>query len=98
MKSFEERGALVLGLGADARPALRSWGTNLGGIAHSLLSDFWPHGQVARAYGIFNEDTGMCTRSVTIIDPQGTVRYHQAYQGVLPDPNAILEELSKLQG
>ncbi len=91
-------GARVLGLGADARPALRAWGTNLGGLNHSLLSDFWPHGQVARAYGIFNEDSGMCARSIFIIDPEGTVRYRETYQGVLPDPDVIREELSKLQG
>ena len=98
MKSFDEKGAHVLGLGADARPALRSWGINLGGLGHSLLSDFWPHGEVARAYGIFNEDSGMCVRSIFIIDPEGVVRYRETYQGVLPDPNVILTELTKLQG
>ena len=91
-------GAQVLGLSADSRPSLKAWGGNMGGLGHSLLSDFWPHGAVAQAYGIFNEASGMCSRSLFIIDPEGVVRYRENYQGVLPDPNVIWEELARLQG
>ena len=40
----------------------------------------------------------MCARSIFIIDPEGVVRYRETYQGVLPDPNVIREELVRLQG
>ena len=39
-----------------------------------ILSDFWPHGDVARAYGVFDEDRGVATRSSFVLDADGTVR------------------------
>jgi peroxiredoxin len=40
-----------------------------------LLSDFWPHGEVARAYGVFDENMGIATRGTFIIDLNGVVRW-----------------------
>jgi peroxiredoxin len=40
-----------------------------------LLSDFWPHGEVARAYGVFDENMGIATRGTFIIDKNGVVRW-----------------------
>jgi peroxiredoxin len=40
-----------------------------------LLSDFWPHGAVAQAYGVFNEGGGMADRGTFLIDVDGIVRY-----------------------
>lgn len=39
-----------------------------------ILSDFWPHGEVSRAYGTFNEDVGVAMRSSYVIDADGIVR------------------------
>ncbi len=39
-----------------------------------MLSDFWPHGEVSRAYGIFNEDLGVPTRATFFLDEDGIVR------------------------
>ena len=39
-----------------------------------ILSDFWPHGDVARAYGVFDEGRGVATRSSFVLDADGTVR------------------------
>ncbi len=41
----------------------------------SLLADFWPHGAVAKQYGVFNEERGIATRGTFIIDKEGTVRW-----------------------
>lgn len=98
MKTFEDKNAQLVGLSSDSRPSLRAWAANMGGLRHPLLSDFWPHGAVAEAYGILNADSGMCARSLFIIDPEGIVRYKELYQGALPDPDAILGELARLQG
>ena len=98
MKQFTELGAALVGLSVDSGPALRAWSAALGGIRHPLLSDFWPHGAVARSLGIFNEAAGIVNRTLTIIDPDGVVRHTQAFQGVLPDPAATLLALKKLQG
>jgi mycoredoxin-dependent peroxiredoxin len=41
----------------------------------SLLSDFWPHGEVARRYGVFNDELGIAGRSTFIVDREGVVRW-----------------------
>ena len=41
----------------------------------ALLSDFWPHGQVARLYGVFEPERGVATRGTFIIDKGGIVRW-----------------------
>jgi peroxiredoxin (alkyl hydroperoxide reductase subunit C) len=45
------------------------------GYEFPLLSDFWPHGAVAQAYGAFNDDTGFANRGTFLVDVQGTVRF-----------------------
>jgi peroxiredoxin len=40
-----------------------------------LLSDFWPHGAVAKSYGVFDEDKGLATRGTFVIDSRGVVRW-----------------------
>jgi peroxiredoxin len=40
-----------------------------------LLSDFWPHGGVAKSYGVFDEERGLATRGTFIIDKSGIVRW-----------------------
>jgi alkyl hydroperoxide reductase subunit AhpC len=40
-----------------------------------MLSDFWPHGAVARAYGIFDATAGVATRATFLIDGEGVVRW-----------------------
>jgi peroxiredoxin (alkyl hydroperoxide reductase subunit C) len=40
-----------------------------------LLSDFWPHGAVAKAYGVFNETNGFANRGTFLIDRDGVVRF-----------------------
>ena len=97
MKQFDEQDVQLLGLSADSRPSLRSWSGSLGGIAHPLLSDFWPHGATLQAYDVFNPDSGTARRSLFIIDKEGVVRHKEMHQGTLPDPQAVLAELQKLQ-
>lgn len=45
------------------------------GLDYPLLSDFWPHGEVSRAYGVFAEDKGVAVRGTFVIDKEGTVRW-----------------------
>ena len=48
---------------------------DLDGFDFPLLSDFWPHGEVARRYGVFDEDFGVALRGTFLIDTDGVVRY-----------------------
>lgn len=41
----------------------------------SLLADFWPHGEVAKSYGVFNEEKGLAVRGTFVIDKQGKVTW-----------------------
>src|SRR4029453_17730204 len=45
------------------------------GLTFPLLSDFWPHGEVARRYGVFNEERGFANRGTFVIDAGGVVRW-----------------------
>lgn len=69
----------------------------MGGINFPLLSDFWPHGAVAKAYGVLREEAGMSERSVFVIDKNGVVKYIDVHDiGEEPDIEQIFEELGKL--
>ena len=45
------------------------------GYDFPLLADFWPHGAVAQAYGVFNETTGFANRGTFLVDADGVVRF-----------------------
>jgi peroxiredoxin (alkyl hydroperoxide reductase subunit C) len=64
----------TLTISVDSSPALRVWAEREG-YTFPLLSDFWPHGAVARAYGVFNEERGIANRGTFLIDKQGIVRF-----------------------
>jgi alkyl hydroperoxide reductase subunit AhpC len=69
----------------------------LGGVPFPLLSDYWPHGAVGKAFGIFNEERGMDKRAAYVIDAKGVVRYAKVYpQGTIPTSDELLAELRKL--
>lgn len=78
-------------------PSLKGWADFLGGVPFPLLSDFWPHGAVGKAYGIFNEERGMDKRAAYVVDAQGIIRYAKVYpQGTIPTSEELLAELKKL--
>jgi mycoredoxin-dependent peroxiredoxin len=54
--------------------SLRTW-ADAQGFSFELLSDFWPHGAVARSYGVFDENMGAATRGTFIMDKAGVVRW-----------------------
>ena len=75
-----------------------AWGKALGGISYPLVSDFWPHGAVASAYGIFNSEFGRSERATFIIDKAGVVRWVKVYEpGTLPDNSEILDVLRQIE-
>jgi len=76
----ELEGVEVLAVSCDHFFANRAFADS-SGLEHSVLSDFWPHGEVARAYGIFNEDVGVAERGTYVIDGDGVVRW-KVEQGI----------------
>jgi mycoredoxin-dependent peroxiredoxin len=62
-----------------------------------LVSDYWPHAAVGKAYGIFNEDKGFDKRAAYVLDEKGIVRYAKVYDpGTIPLSAELLAELKKI--
>lgn len=70
--TWERYGARVVGLSVDHRYSLREAADRLG-VGFDLLSDFWPHGQTARAYGCFDAQRGHARRNTFVLDARGTI-------------------------
>jgi mycoredoxin-dependent peroxiredoxin len=64
----------VLGISCDSVYSLRAF-ADAEGLNFPLLSDFWPHGEVSRAYEVFNEAKGSPYRSSYVIDRDGVLRW-----------------------
>lgn len=87
----------VLGISVDHIPALKAWTETLGGISYPLLSDFWPHGEIARQYGVLRFDEGFTERAIFIVDKKGIIRYVDVHKiDEAPDNDVLLAELEKV--
>src|ERR1700741_3112490 len=69
---YDDASAQILAISCDSRFAQQQWAKQQG-FTFPVLSDFWPHGAVARAYGVFNEQLGCANRATFVIDQQGKV-------------------------
>lgn len=72
--SFDNDETVTLAVSCDAKFSLRIFAER-DGYTFNLLSDFWPHGETAKAYGVFNEEKGAALRGTFVIDKAGVVRY-----------------------
>lgn len=64
----------VLTVSVDSVYSHKIW-ADREGYQFPMLADFWPHGAVAQAYGVFNETTGFANRGTFVIDREGVVRF-----------------------
>jgi len=93
---FEKSNTVPLGLSIDAYPSKNAWAKELGIASVKLLADFWPHGGVADAYGLFREAEGFSERANVIIDETGKVIWVKVYDiPQLPDIDEVLAVLGK---
>jgi len=94
---FEELDCQLLCISCDSVPSHMAWAKSLGGLSFPLMSDFWPHGEVARKYGVFMSK-GYSERVVSLIDKKGLIRWIQkVHPAELPDNDLLFEQLSRLQ-
>jgi peroxiredoxin len=95
--AFDSLNTVAVGVSIDTVPSKKAWAESLGITNTRLLSDFWPHGKVAKAYGIFLKDDGISGRSNIIVDETGTIRLFKNYPlGQLPDIQEILNFLTEM--
>ena len=76
---FLALGARVLAVSCDAMYTLRAY-ADAEGIAFDLLSDHWPHGAIAQAYGVFDEQSGCARRGTFVLDSTGLISWQQVNQ------------------
>jgi peroxiredoxin len=74
LSRFQNHETQVLGVSVDTPQSLKKWADEQG-YDFPLLSDFWPHGGTAIAYGVFNEVAGLATRGTFVIDKSGVLRW-----------------------
>lgn len=64
----------LVAVSTDSRYALRTF-ADREGFTFPMLSDFWPHGAVAEAYGVLHPDVGVALRGTFLVGRDGTVRW-----------------------
>jgi len=72
--SFQNSDVQVLAVSVDHPFTLKAW-SEAQNYDFPLLADFWPHGAVAKAYGVFEESRGMAVRGTFLVDKSGVVRF-----------------------
>jgi peroxiredoxin len=102
LSKFERYNTQVLGISVDSVASHKAWSKSIGGISYPLLSDFYPHGAVAEAYGVLRTDPnakayGAPDRALFIIDKEGVVRWIDVHPiDDQPDNEELFEILRKL--
>lgn len=96
LELFREHDTELLGISVDNLPTLYAWTEQMGGIDFPVLSDFWPHGAVARSYGVLRSD-GTAERALILIDRQGLIRFIDVHDiNLRPDLAEIVREMEKV--
>jgi len=95
---FNQYDAILLGITVDNIPTLFAWTNQMGQLWFPVLSDFWPHGAVAKKYGVLRS-SGVSERALFVIDKKGMIRYIDVHdinkRPPLEDLAAALEKLKK---
>ena len=86
---LETLDANVVSITCDTRPANKAWADSQN-FTFPILSDFWPHGVTAQAFGAFNEKTGSAWRATFVLDSEGIVRDIIATDS-LADPRSVAD-------
>ena len=105
MKSLEDNkealdslNTVALGMSIDTIPSKLAWAGSLGIKNTPLLSDFWPHGEVAKLYGIFRDRHGTSERANIVVDENQKIVFFKVYDiPQLPDINEIIDFIKSLK-
>jgi mycoredoxin-dependent peroxiredoxin len=88
LPAFQNDDVQLVAISCDPLYALRVF-ADQEGLDYPLLSDFWPHGEVAMAYGVFDAERGCAGRASFVIDRDGVVRW--SVHNALPDARSLAE-------
>jgi peroxiredoxin len=94
---FDSLNTVAVGLSVDSAPSKKAWADTLGIKNTSLLADFWPHGGVAKLFGLFRDRSGISERSNVLVDENGKIVFVKVYPiPELPDINEIIDFIKGL--
>jgi peroxiredoxin (alkyl hydroperoxide reductase subunit C) len=94
---FEQNNAILLGITVDNIPTLFAWTNQMGKLWYPVLSDFWPHGAVAKRYGVLRTN-GVSERALFIINKKGIIRYIDVHDiNKRPPLEDLVSALEKLK-
>ncbi len=71
----------IINVACDAWPIREAYKQQLKANGR-FVSDFWPHGAVSKAYGVFDDEWGTCMRGTFLIDPSGTITQQVVNMGI----------------
>ena len=93
-EEFEKYNTKVVGFSIDPVPTKTAWAEHLGIENTPLLSDFWPHGEVAKQLGIFREKEGFSERANILLDEEHKVIFIKVYPiKENPDIEEVLDQI-----
>ena len=103
MKSLEDNyealkaaNTVAVGISVDSVPCKKAWADHMKMNNTRLLSDFWPHGNVAQMYGIFRDANGFSERANIVIDEKQKVIFVKVYPiHSIPDMKEVMDFIKK---
>jgi peroxiredoxin len=95
LPDIESADVTLLAVSCDPMQSLRAF-ADQEGLTYPLLSDFWPHGAVARAYDIFNDVVGSALRGTFIVNKKGLVAWK--VENGMPDARSVDDYRTALAG
>ena len=96
LADYQNDDTATLSISVGPPPTHKVWATQ-SGFTFPVLADFWPHGAVAAAYGVFNSDAGIANRGTFVIDRSGVIRFAEMKQpGEARDQAVWTEALAAL--
>ena len=97
LSSLDDLDAKVVAITCDTLFSNKKWSEDLG-LGFPVLADYWPHGEVSKAFGAFNEDVGAANRYTFVLDADGVVRevINTESLGVAREHEAYAEALASI--
>ena len=95
-QKLADMNAVALGISVDTVPTKNAWTKSMGIKNTRLLSDFWPHGEVSRKYGLFIEAEGFADRANVVVDEKGKVIFVKEYKlDQVPDMDEVIAAVKR---
>jgi peroxiredoxin len=96
LRFFRKYNAELLGISVDGKWCHTAYSQSRN-LHFPLLADFEPKGEVARKYGVYNEEEGQCQRALFVIDAEGIIRWsYLSPESINPGADGILQALESI--